>query len=91
MAYRKQFQTSKREAYRLENYKGKNPMSISQWRRHQRIKKAERELASKDIEESSSNKFFSSTANSNKPLVSRKLFSSEEKVTSEKVQKNLTK
>lgn len=27
--YRKQFQASKREAIRLENYKGKNPMSRS--------------------------------------------------------------
>ena len=74
MAYRKQFQTSKREAYRLENYKGKNPMSQSQWRRHQRIKKAEREITSKDIGESSSNKFLSSAANSSKPPVGRRLF-----------------
>lgn len=43
-AYRKQFQASKREAIRLENYKGKNHMSRSQWRRHQRLRKAEREM-----------------------------------------------
>ena len=60
-------------------------MSRSQWRRHQRVKKAERELASKDIGESSSNKFTSSTVNSSKPPVGQKLFILEEKVASEKI------
>ena len=39
MAYRKQFNTAKREEIRLENYKGKNSMSRSQWRRNRGIKK----------------------------------------------------
>ena len=63
MAYRRQFNMGKREEVRLENYKGKNPMSRSQWRRQQRVRKAEREAtlnkgvgSSKDKEESSTNK-----------------------------------
>src|SRR3954471_9377884 len=55
MAYRKQFQTSNREMYRLENYKGKNPMSRSHWRRHQRMKKAQREFKPREVGETSSN------------------------------------
>ena len=42
MVYRRQFNMAKREEVRLENYKGKNPMSRSQWRRQQRVRKAER-------------------------------------------------
>ena len=75
MAYKNQFQASKREAYRTENYKGKNPMSRSQWRRHRRIKKAERELAMKEIGESNNSQFSSNMMVTNKPPVGRKLFS----------------
>src|ERR1051325_5688696 len=49
MAYRKQFNTAKREEIRLENYKGKNLMSRSQWRRHQRNKRVERESKSLEV------------------------------------------
>ena len=31
MTYRRQFNIAKREEVRLENYKGRNPMSRSQW------------------------------------------------------------
>src|SRR3954468_16338552 len=77
MAYRRRFQTSNREMYRLENYKGKNPMSRSQWRRHQRMKKAQKESKMKEVGESSSTKVPIQGANSNKPPVECKLFSSE--------------
>ena len=55
MAYRKEFQTSKKSAYISENYKGKNPMSRSQWRREQRRRKAQREAEWKENGESSTN------------------------------------
>src|SRR3954468_24095916 len=77
MAYRKQFQRSNREAYRLENYKGKNPMSRSQWRRHQRIKKAQKEYRPREAGESSSNQVSYQGVKSNKPLVERRLFEAE--------------
>jgi hypothetical protein len=84
-AYRKQFQASKREAIRLENYKGKNHMSRSQWRRHQRLRKAEREMTSREIGESSNIKVPPNVTNSTKPPVGRKLFPDENK--SQKLQK----
>ena len=49
MAYRKKFNSNRREEIRLENYKGKNPMSRSQWHRHQRNKKAERDSKPMEI------------------------------------------
>src|ERR1043165_4276355 len=75
MAYRKQFNSNRREEIRLDNYKGKNPMSRSQWRRHQRNKKAERDSKPMEIGESSTNNPASVTQTGGKPPVSRKLFS----------------
>src|ERR1051325_8044696 len=67
---------------RLENYKGKNPMSRSQWRRQQRVQKAEREAmldkgvaSSKNKEESSTNKPAPNNQPGGKPPVSMKLLS----------------
>src|SRR4051812_18107243 len=77
MAYRKQFQTSNREMHRLENYKGKNPMSRSQWRRHQRMKKAQREFKPREAGETSSNQIPVQGAKTSKPPLERKLFDSE--------------
>src|SRR3954465_13477101 len=77
MAYRKPFQRPNREAYRLENYKGKNPMSRSQWRRHQRIKKAQKEYRPREAGESSSNQVSYQGVKSNKPPVERRLFEAE--------------
>ena len=50
-------------------------MSRSQWRRHQRIKKVERELATKEIGESSNNQFSSNRMVTDIDPVGRKLFS----------------
>src|SRR4051812_2881983 len=86
MAYRRQFQASNREMYRLENYKGKNSMSRSQWRRHQRMKKAEKESKVKEVGESSSSKIPLQGAKSTKPPVGRKLFSLENEMIEEKAQ-----
>lgn len=43
IAYWREFQVSKQQAYRFEKYKGKNPMSRSQWWRKQRRRKVDRE------------------------------------------------
>src|SRR3954468_18240958 len=85
MRYRKKFQTSNREMYKLENYKGKNPMSRSQWRRHQRLKKAQREYKPREIGESSSNQIPMHGARTSKPPVERKLFDSENEKEEEKM------
>src|SRR3954468_16216376 len=77
MAYRKQFQTSNREVHRLENYKGRNPMSRSQWRRHQRMKKAQREYKPREIGESSGNQVQHQGTKISKPPVERRLFEAE--------------
>src|SRR3954467_13823374 len=86
MAYKRQFQTSNWEMYRLENYKGKNPMSKSQWRRHQRMKKSRKESKVEEVRESSSTKVPMQGAKSNKPPVERKLFSFENEKEEEKMQ-----
>lgn len=66
---------TKQQIYRPGNYKGKNPMSRSQWRRQQRRSKDEREPIEKDIEESSTNQpQFNKEVEDKKP-VGRKLFS----------------
>ena len=82
MAYRRQFNIAKREEVRLENYKGRNPMSRSQWRRQQRIRKAEREAvankgatSTKNQGESSTNKPTPKNQTEDKPPVNRRLFS----------------
>ena len=80
MAYRRQFNSNRREEIRLENYKGKNPMSRSQWRRHQRNKKAAKESKPMEIGESSTNNPKSVTQPGGKPPVSRKLFSPKKEV-----------
>src|SRR3954470_17032800 len=77
MAYRRQFQRPNRETYRLENYKGKNPMSRSQWRRHQRMKKAQKEYRPRETGETSSNHVPYQGTKSNKPPVERALFEAE--------------
>src|ERR1051325_7565593 len=64
MVYRRQFDNKRKEEFRLENYKGKNPMSRSQWRRQQRVRKAEREMRAVKETVSTSNRETSST---NKP------------------------
>src|ERR1051325_2367350 len=81
MVYRRQFNNKRKEELRLENYKGKNPMSRSQSRRQQRVRKAEREtLAAEEVvstsnkEMSSTNKPTTSKQPENKPPVSRRLF-----------------
>src|ERR1044072_6906733 len=82
MVCRRQFNTAQREELRLENYKGNNPMSRSQWRRQQRVRKAEREaladkgaVSTSNKEVSSTNKPTTSKQPENKPPVSRRLFS----------------
>ena len=86
MEYRKEFQTSKKSAYISENYKGKNPMSRSQWRREQRRRKAEREAGAKDKAESSTNVSVGRNEKEGKPVegrpiekmsVGRKLFATQ--------------
>lgn len=65
---------SEKRSYGLSNYKGKNPVSRTQWRRFQRKKKEEREVV-----ESSSNKTYQNQVDDQvkKPL-GRQLFSSKE-------------
>src|ERR1051325_2936516 len=87
MAYRKKFNTNRREEIRLENYKGKNSMSRSQWHRHQRNKKAERDSKSMEVGESSTNKPASIVQTRGKPPVSRRLFSPKKEVGEDKEQK----
>lgn len=55
MAYRKEFQTARKISHISENYKGKNPMTRSQWRREQRRGKAQREAEEKEKVESNTN------------------------------------
>ena len=57
LAYRNKFQTTttNKVAHVSSNYKGKNPMSRSQWRRYQRRRKAEREATEEPQPESSTN------------------------------------
>lgn len=55
LAYCKEFQASIKTTYISENYKGKNPMTRSQWRREQRRRKARREIGAKEKAESSTN------------------------------------
>src|SRR3954464_1024426 len=89
MAYRRQFQRPNRETYRLENYKGKNPMSRSQWRRHRRMKKAQKEYRPRETGETSSNQVPYQGAKSNKPPVERALFEAEKLLDEEdKMQSN---
>lgn len=75
-------------AYHSENYKGKNPISRSQWRRQQRQRKAERE----DVEQAKPESSRSMTLKpekkqekkEEKKSVERKLFSPQEKVSAVK-------
>lgn len=55
MAYRKEFQTSRKPDYIFENYKGENLMTRSQWRREQRRRKVQREIEAKENVESITN------------------------------------
>lgn len=55
LAYRKEFWTDKKTSHMSENYKGKKPMTRSQWRREQRRRKAQRENGERDQAESSTN------------------------------------
>src|SRR3954471_5425745 len=57
--------------------KEKNPMSRSQWRRHQRIKKSQKEYRPREAGESSSNQVPYQGAKLNKPPVERRLFEAE--------------
>src|SRR4051812_37618603 len=91
MAFRRQFQTSIREMYMLENYKAMNPISKSQWRRHQMMKKAEKEARSKEVGESSSIKVPLQGARVNKPPVGHKLFGSQNEKINEKAQSSPVK
>jgi hypothetical protein len=49
MEGKKEMEKHKPRPYPSENYKGKNPMSRSQWRRFQRQKRAEIEMAKKNM------------------------------------------
>lgn len=55
LAYHKEFRNEKRTSHVSENYKGRNPMTRSQWRREQRRRKAQRKDGEKDKAESSTN------------------------------------
>lgn len=55
LAYRREFQADKKTSHVSENYKGKNPMTRSQWRREQRRRKAQRDAGEKDKVESNTN------------------------------------
>lgn len=55
LAYRGEFQADKKTSHISENYKGKNPMTRSQWRREKRRRKAQREVDEKEKNESSTN------------------------------------
>src|SRR3954470_23551088 len=77
--------------YRLENYKGKNPMSRSQWRRHQRMKRAQREVKPREVGETSSNQIPMQGARTSKPPLERKLFDSENEKEEERGYPNLWK
>ena len=74
-AFRRQFHSNKQQSHVSENYKGKNPMSRSQWRRHQRNKKAQREFTNKEVGESSTNQTLIVPAMEKKSPTRRKLFS----------------
>ncbi|KAI5425884.1 hypothetical protein KIW84_031635 [Lathyrus oleraceus] len=58
LAHRQEFRSDKRIAHVSENYKGKNPMTRSQWRREQRRRKAKREAGEMDQDESRTNVMF---------------------------------
>lgn len=55
LAYHKKFKDDKRTSHVSGNYKRKNPMTRSHWRREQKRRKAQRELGKKDKSESSTN------------------------------------
>lgn len=55
LAYRKEFWADKRTSDVFKNYKGKNAMTRSQWRREKKRRKAQREASEKDKVESSTN------------------------------------
>lgn len=55
LAYRQEFWSNERTSHVSENYKGKNPMTRSQWKREQRRRKAKRESGEMDQTESSTN------------------------------------
>lgn len=55
LTYRKEFQDDRKTSHISKNYKGKNPMTRSQWIREQRRRKAQREVGEKEKVESSTN------------------------------------
>lgn len=71
LRYKEKFQVSNKHSYGPRNYKRKNPMSRSQWRRFQRKKKAE-----KEAHESSNNKPYQNRVSyQTKKPVGRRFFS----------------
>ena len=55
LAYRREFQADKKTSHVSENYKEKNLITRSQWRREQRRKKSQKDAGKKDKPESSTN------------------------------------
>lgn len=56
MEYKREVQSTQQRSYGSSNYKGKNPMSCTQWRREQRRRKAERKTREKATADSDENK-----------------------------------
>lgn len=55
LTYNKEFQADRKTSHISENYKGKNLMTRSQWRREQRKRKAHREAGEKEKDEPNTN------------------------------------
>lgn len=78
LAYRKEFLASRKAAYISENYKRKNPMTRSQWRREQRTRKTQREVEAKENVESRTNVPSRKKEKEDLRLVKRKLITQAE-------------
>lgn len=72
LAYRKEFQASRKAAHISENYNGKNPMTRSQWKREQKRRKMQREIGARENVESNTNVPFRKKEKEDLKLVERK-------------------
>ena len=72
MEGKKEMERHKPRPYASENYKGKNPMSRSQWRRFQRQKRAEKEAAEKSVNGKDTGNKDKAESSNNHQIMSRK-------------------
>lgn len=71
MEGKKEVEKHKPRPYPSENYKGKNPMSRSQWRRFQKQKRAEKEAAGKSVIEKDADSKDKAESSDNAQIVNR--------------------